>query len=306
MIKQIFESDSTSFQKEMVNIDSKEFSKCVDVQPFAIKHQLQVHPLFQIERLVELAKRLPKEQREYVFAKKEYGSHDDLEEYKHAADNDELSTSELIEAIETQNIVIVLRNVESDPVYGSFVNDCLDSLAEFVEPVSGKMSGRESFIFVSPPYAYTPYHWDPEQNFFMQIRGKKQMAIYDVNDRNILPESALEKYYNEGQLITNCSEELFENYELFDMQPGDGVYVPVTAPHWVKTLDEISVSVSINFRTPSSIRRDRVYRFNRMLRKLGLNPSRVSPQSSRLTERMKSALLGIPAGVKKILKPTKN
>jgi len=178
---------------------------------------------------------------------------------------------------------------------------CLDSLAGTVEPVTGPISGRESFIFVSPPNAYTPYHWDPEQNFFMQVRGKKQMAIYDVADRELLPEEALERYYTQGQVITKCPEELFENYELFEMNPGDGVYVPVTAPHWVKTLDEVSVSVSINFRSPSSIRRARVFRMNRMMRKMGLRPRSVSPRADFWSEQLKSSVLEIPANIKKRL-----
>lgn len=301
MIKKLSPAEVAQFNEEMVAIDADSFRNNVDLTPFAIQHELPNHPLFQLESIVELSKRLPKEQREYVFAKKEFGTHDNLEQYKHAADNDDLSTDELINAIEDQNIVIVLRNVESDEIYGDFVNQCLDSLSKFVEPVTGPISGRESFIFVSPPKAYTPYHWDPEQNFFMQVRGKKQMAIYDVTDRQILPESALEKYYSEGQLITKCSDELFDNYELFDMNPGDGVYVPVTAPHWVKTLDEVSISVSINFRTPSSIRRARVFRANRMMRRLGLRPFPVSPRADSWNEKLKNSILDVPAKVKKML-----
>ena len=283
-----------------ISIDPSTFAKHVDLRPFSLQHQLQDHPLFQLESLVALAKRLPLSQREYVFAKKEFGSHDDLSQYKHAADNDELSTDELIHAIEHQNVVIVLRNVESDAEYGEFVHGSLDSLSEIVEPTTGPMSGRESFIFVSPPNAYTPYHYDPEQNFFLQVRGQKQMAIYDVTDRTILPEAALEKYYNEGQLITKCEDQLFDDHQLFELNPGDGVYVPVTAPHWVKTLDEISISVSINFRTPSSIRRDRVYRMNRIMRRLGVSPAPVSPRADHWTERSKSSLLEVPARVKKL------
>ena len=294
--------NNTAFDQSMVNINPEKFASHVDLLPFGINHNLSDHPLFQLDSLVELAKRLPARQREYVFAKQEFGTHDNLDEYKHAAENDELSTDEMINCIEHQNIVIVLRNVESDPMYGQFVNDCLDSLSKFVEPVTGPISGRESFIFISPPEAYTPYHYDPEQNFFMQLRGKKQMAIYDVNDRDVLPETALEKYYNEGQPITKCADELFENYELFEMNPGDGVYVPVTAPHWVKTLDEISISVSINFRTPSSVRRDRVYRMNRMLRRVGWRPGQVSPHADKLSEKAKAAMLGLPAKLKKMLK----
>ena len=301
MIQKLTKNQITEFSDDMVYIDPDQFANKVDVTPFSIQHQLQSHPLFQLESLVELSKRLPKEQREYVFAKQEFGTHDNLEQYKHAADNDELSTEDLINAIETQNVVIVLRNVESDHLYGEFVNHCLDSLAGTVEPVTGPISGRESFIFVSPPNAYTPYHWDPEQNFFMQVRGKKQMAIYDVADRELLPEEALERYYTQGQVITKCPEELFENYELFEMNPGDGVYVPVTAPHWVKTLDEVSVSVSINFRSPSSIRRARVFRMNRMMRKMGLRPQSVSPRADFWSEQLKSSVLEIPAKIKKTL-----
>ena len=300
MIQKLPNSQQASIN-DLISINADQFRRDVDLNPFSIQHQLESHPLFQLESLVELSKRLPKEQREYVFAKKEFGTHDDLSEYKHAADNDQLSTEELIHAIEDQNIVIVLRNVESDEVYGNFVNQCLDSLTSIVEPATGPISGRESFIFVSPPRAYTPYHWDPEQNFFMQVRGKKQMAIYDVTDRKILPESALEKYYSEGQLITKCSGEVFDDYELFEMDPGDGVYVPVTAPHWVKTLDDISISVSINFRTPSSIRRARVFRANRMIRRFGLKPAAVSPRADALNERLKSSVLEIPARIKKSL-----
>ena len=301
MIQKLTKNQITEFSDDMVYIDPDQFANKVDVTPFSIQHQLQSHPLFQLESLVELSKRLPKEQREYVFAKQEFGTHDNLEQYKHAADNDELSTEDLINAIETQNVVIVLRNVESDHLYGEFVNHCLDSLAGTVEPVTGPISGRESFIFVSPPNAYTPYHWDPEQNFFMQVRGKKQMAIYDVADRELLPEEALERYYTQGQVITKCPEELFENYELFEMNPGDGVYVPVTAPHWVKTLDEVSVSVSINFRSPSSIRRARGFRMNRMMRKMGLRPRSVSPRADFWSEQLKSSVLEIPAKIKKTL-----
>lgn len=113
---------------------------------------------------------------------------------------------------------------------------------------------------------------------------------------------ALEKFYNEEQRITNCSESLLEQYQLFEMNPGDGVYVPVTAPHWGRTLDEISISVSINFRTPSSIRRDRVYRMNRMLRKLRLCLHPVSPQANSWPELKKSSILGGPTTIKNLIR----
>lgn len=302
MIAKLSQQDlQNSYQDGMVNISTEDFKNNVDRRPFGFTHELNKHPFFQLENLVELSKRMPNAQREYVFAKHEFGAHDDMEQYRHAANNDQLSTVELIQNIEEQNIIIVLRNAETDPIYGNFVNECLNSLGRFVEPITGPIRQYESYIFVSPPQAYTPYHYDPEQNFFMQIRGQKQMAVYDVTEREILPELALERYYGEGQKITKCDDSLFDKYELFDLQPGDGVYVPVTAPHWVRTLDEISISVSINFRSPSSVRRARVYRFNRLMRKIGLSPQPVTPQASAFPERLKSNILGVPAIAKKMI-----
>jgi hypothetical protein len=295
-------SESTDYRPGAVSIDQPQFSQKVDRQPYSISHELSDHPLLQLEKLVELSQRLPSDQREYVFAKQEFGTHEDLDQYHHAQEGDELSTEQMIQNIEKHNTVIVLRNVESDPVYGLFVHECLNDLKSQIEPWTGPISGRESFIFISPPRAYTPYHYDPEQNFFLQVRGQKQMAIYDVADREVLPETALETYYSQGQKVTNCPKELFDRYELFDMQPGDGVYVPVTAPHWVRTLDDISISISINFRTPSSVRRDRVYRVNSMMRKSGLRPAPVSPQADSFADRTKSSLLGLPARMKKMIR----
>ena len=59
------------------------------------------------------------------------------------------------------------------------------------------------------------------------------------------------------------------------MRAGDGVHVPVTAPHWVKNGPEVSVSFSITFRSPISERMTRLHQLNARLRKLGLSPARV-------------------------------
>ncbi len=294
-------NQSTSYVPGSISINPDRFRDNVDIRSYRIEHQLSEHPLLQLDSLVELSQRLPVNQREYVFAKHELGTHDGLDRYQHAGDFSEFSTEQMIRGIEMENRVIVLRNVESDPIYGQFVNECLDDLKEQIESVTGAISGRESFIFISPPNAYTPFHYDPEQNFFFQIRGHKQFAIYDVADRDVMPETALERYYAEHK-VTKCEPEFFDRYKMYDLEPGDGVYVPVTAPHWVRTLDEVSISISINFRSPSSIRRARVCRANRVLRKLGLSPAPVSLRADRISDRVKSGLLGIPARLRRLVR----
>ena len=50
-----------------------------------------------------------------------------------------------------------------------------------------------------------------------------------------------------------------------------------------------------------TIRRDRVFRFNRMLRKLGLNARPVSPRADHWSELAKASVLELPAQAKKML-----
>jgi hypothetical protein len=285
-----------------IQLNSDLFRQNVDRSPYRITHTLQDHPLLRLENLVALAKRLPPVQREYVFAKQEFGTHEKGGHYEHATPFDQLSTEEMILNIEAQNRVIVLRNVETDAAYGQLVNQVLDSLQSQIEAITGPIAGRESFIFISPPRAYTPFHIDPEQNLFLQIRGRKDFAVYDVADRDVLPETALENFLAVNER-SPCPPQYFDRAEVFELSAGNGIYVPTTAPHWVRTLDEISISISINFRTPSSIRRDRVCRFNRKLRKFGVNPQPISPRADTLRERTKAALLAIPSRLKRALKP---
>lgn len=284
-----------------IEIQPELFRQNIDLHAYSLTHQLHDHDLLELESLVELSKRLPPRQREYVFAKQEFGTHETGEHYQHAKPIDELSTEEMIMNIESQNQVIVLRNVETDSIYGRFVNRTLDTLQDQIESVTGPISGRESFIFISPPHSYTPFHYDPEQNFFLQVRGRKEFAVYDVNDRDVIPETALEDYLAESAR-TPCPPEYFDRFEIFDLSPGTGVYVPTTAPHWVRTLGEVSISISINFRTPSSIRRNRVCRFNRMLRKTGLKPQPVSPRGDSSRDRVKSFLFEVPAQMKRLIR----
>lgn len=283
-----------------IDIDPTRFGDNVDLRPYDLRHSLQDHPLLRLENLVALAKRLPPLQREYVFAKQEFGTHEAGTHYEHAGSFADLSTEDMILNIELQNRVIVLRNVETDAVYGQLVHEVLDQLQEQIEAVTGPISGRESFIFISPPRAYTPFHYDPEQNFFLQVKGRKDFAVYDVTDRDVMPETALEAFLADSTR-TPCERQYFDRCQVFELSPGKGVYVPTTAPHWVRTLDDVSISISINFRTPSSIRRDRVCRFNRLLRKTGIRPQPVSPRADTPRELWKCGLVELPARLKRWL-----
>jgi len=136
------------------------------------------------------------------------------------------------------------------------------------------MLRREGFVFVSSPGAVTPFHLDPEHNFLLQIRGSKTVSMWDRDDRLVLPEIELEKFYD---AFVHRSLPFRDDFQttawVVRLEPGQGLHFPVAVPHWVQNGPEVSVSFSITFRSDGSRSRELVYRANAKLRKLGLSPT---------------------------------
>src|SRR5262249_33173022 len=131
---------------------------------------------------------------------------------------------------------------------------------------------REAFVFLSSPGSVTPYHIDPEWNFLLQVRGSKLMNVFPAE---LLTEPELERFYSGAHRNLVFRDEYQKRATVFELHPGEGAHVPVTAPHWVKNGPEVSVSFSITFQTRASERRGLVYRFNHALRARGWDPTPV-------------------------------
>src|SRR4051794_13755081 len=65
------------------------------------------------------------------------------------------------------------------------------------------------------------------------------------------------------------------------MQPGDGIHVPVTHPHWVKVGNDVSVSFSITFQTRQNERRSALYALHNQQRARGRQPRPVGQSAWR-------------------------
>lgn len=235
-----------------------------DRNPFSIRHRLAEHPLFALERLLELARRLPGDRAEFNAG--------DVPVYTSPAQTPStgLSLEETIRNIETCGAWVVLKNVEQDPEYGALLNRCLDEVGDVLGSTLKASSDRVGFIFISSAKAVTPCHLDPEHNFLLQIRGSKTIH---VGDRSFLAENELERYFTGGHRNVDRPEASRLRDAEFRLLPGDGVHVPFTAPHWVVNGDDVSVSFSITFQTPESRRKALVHKVNAYLRKTGMNPT---------------------------------
>lgn len=271
----------------LLHLEHEELKASLGKAPFLVGHGLAAHPLFALPRLVELAQRLPAAQVEYNAG--------DLPVSQDPArtPRNGLSAEETIRRIESCRSWLVLKDVQTAPAYGGLLQRLLAEVS--AAGSLGNMKDQQAFIFVSSPGAVTPYHMDPEENFLLQLRGRKTMHVWDASDRTVLSTQALERFFTGAHRNLAFDEAQQRKAASFELEPGLGVHVPQTAPHWVKNGPAVSVSFSITFQTRSSLRQARAHRVNARLRRWGLEPFPVG--RSALRDEMKQLLYKVSARV---------
>jgi hypothetical protein len=277
-------------------VDQQVFAAYFNRKPFRVRHSLAGHPLFELPRLLQLARALPERFVEYNAGALPVGLRP--EETPRTG----LSAEETVRRIQECGSWMVLKRVEQDPDYRALLDHCLDGIAEHARGLAPPMQRREGFIFLSSPGAVTPFHIDPEYNFLLQIRGSKTVSMWDPADRFVLPEEELERFYASFVHRNLPWRDVFQTTAfVLPLVPGEGLHFPVTVPHWVKNGPEVSISFSITFRTADSARRELLYKANARLRKLGLKPTPVG--QSILLDRTKQLAFGTARNLKRLLDP---
>lgn len=256
-------------ERDLLKIDATMFSECFGRRPFLLRHNIQHSALFSLPRLIELAKRLPAQSIEYNAGELPVSLDPKM------TPRTGLSVLETIQRIEEYRSWMVLKHVEQDPEYRELLNSCLEEVAQYSQVLEPGMHDREGFIFISSPYSVTPYHIDSEQNFLLQIYGKKMLHVFYRFDRSILSEEEIEKLMSGAHRNLVFREKYREKTLGFEITPGTGIHIPITSPHWVQNGDEVSISFSITFQTAVTERNYYAYKMNAWLRRQGFTPAPV-------------------------------
>jgi len=243
------------------------FTAAYPERPTLLAHQLVKHPLLQLDALADLAQRIRPVDAEYNRGDLPVGV-DPTE-----TPSNGLSVAETIRRIEQCGSWMVLKFVEQDPLYRELLGDTLAELEEHVRPFTGAMLKQEAFVFISSPGAVTPFHFDPEHNILLQIRGQKVMTVFPSADETLVSGEAHEAFHDGGHRNLPWRDEFAARGTAFALEPGKAVYVPVKAPHWVKNGPDVSVSFSITWRSEWSFREEYARRMNALLRKTGMKPA---------------------------------
>ena len=258
-----------------LQLDAAQFKSAFPRQPFLVTHALHGQPLFALENLVALAKRLPPGKVEYNAGTLDIDMHDKL------TPQTGLSVEETIRRIESCRSWMVLKNVETDPTYRALLDACLSEVGNLSESLTPGMRRHEGYIFISSPRSRTPYHMDGEHNFLLQLTGSKTVHIWDSADRSLLTEPEIEAHYTGAHRNLSYQDAFAAKSQVFELTPGLGLHFPVNAPHWVQNGPEVSVSFSITFRTPAIDKRALLYFANGRLRAWGFKPTPVGQSTVR-------------------------
>ena len=159
-------------------------------QAFEINHQLSDHPLFSIDRLLELAKNMSPADLYYDAGDIKIGQR------WNEVPPCELSIDQLLDRIENSGAWIILRKVHKYPEYDRLVAQCLSECLDLVdEPLRRQIAKREGIIFISSPLRIATYHIDRECSFLLQIHGEKEISIFDKFDREVITEEEIERFW---------------------------------------------------------------------------------------------------------------
>lgn len=230
-------------------------------------HSLGDHPLLTIEALATLGERLPAAQVEYNPGDIPIGIRpEDIP-------SNGLSIGETIRTIDANRSWAVLKNIESEPKYRALLMDLLSELEAVVAPRTGAMLTPQGFIFISSPGSITPFHFDPEHNILLQLRGTKVMHVWPAGDERFASRVEHERYHTGGHRNLPWDDAFRDGAQQVPLAPGDAVLMPVMAPHFVANGDAPSISLSITWRSEWSYRESEAHAANAALRRLGFDPA---------------------------------
>lgn len=236
----------------------------------SIEHRLMDHRLMQPEQLVELGKRLEAQGRVRTHSN-DVGAGTSFNNAPQLHPN-RRSAAETLAQIRDAKAWMSLLNVQTDPTYRTLVDEVLDELKPGIDRVDPGMCYRGGWIFVTSPNTITPFHFDKEHNFIMQVSGRKRLYVWDHRDIIAATEQARDRFHahHERDLLV-WRDELRERAKVFHLEPGQGAYMPSTSPHMVENLDNPSITISFTYYTASTRRDSLLHRVHDQLRGLGVD-----------------------------------
>jgi ribosomal protein L16 Arg81 hydroxylase len=235
-----------------------------------VRHKIAGHYLLKPDQLIELSKRL--EQRGRIRTHTNNATADTPFNHAPEMHPNSASAAETLERIREAKAWLSLLNVQTDATYRQLIDEVMDGIRPFVEAKDPNMSYRGGWIFVSSPKTITPFHFDKEHNFILQIHGRKTVYVWDPDDDMVVSQRALDRFHaRHDRDLIKWKEEFRARAHRFEFGPGDGAYMPSTAPHLVEVGEDPSITISFTYYTDSTRRQSLLHYARGRLAEYGIN-----------------------------------
>lgn len=270
-------------------------------RPFLVGHRLAKHPLFALDALFALSRRLPSEQLLYRVGKipGDVPLETSYDNYRQG-----LTLNDVLERFEEHGAYLCINNPERDPAYRPLIEGLLGEVAAQTNSLDPAMTWYSAYVFISAHDSVTPYHMDREMNFLLQIRGSKTVYLWDQDDDEIMTPEQKDHLLAHIGLKPPYKASFEAKGVPYLLEPGLGVHHPFIAPHRVHTGPSLSISLALTFRTRQSDMWTDAHRFNARMRRLGLRPHPVG--RNRLVDSAKCGIARVGQRVHRMLAPSED
>jgi len=257
---------------------------------FQFSHNLVGHRLFSLPRLAELAKKLLADTSTRSVRWQAGGAPVDAGWAVPLNEKVE-SVNEAISNLAESGSWVLLYSVQRDPEYRALLDQLMTEILADTGCSRDDVTWEDAYIFLASPNAVTPYHIDHEATFLFQIHGDRTANIWDANDRSVLSDKEIEKYYTGDLNAAKYTVEKQSKATVYALNQGTGVHHPSKAPHAFKNGDIYSIALGIHFCVRDCDRQASVYQMNYLLRRCGLKPT--SPGKSQWRDKLKTSIIGM-------------
>jgi hypothetical protein len=242
------------------------------IQP--VHHTMADHPLLQPDQLVALGKRFQGSSHLFTF-NNTAGADANFDDVARLYPN-RRSVTDTVQGINDAKAWMLLRHVQADPTYRALIDRALDPIMPHIERKDPGMYYRAGWIFIASPHTTTPFHIDRNHGILLQIHGTKKVYVWDAEDIDVCSELARDCFHSRHELDkVRWNEEFRERAHVYEVGPGQGVYMPITSPHMVETGDEPSITISLTYSTNATRKNAMEHVMHDLMRRKGIQPPHI-------------------------------
>jgi hypothetical protein len=232
--------------------------------PGRLRHRLAAELLFGKARLIEAARALPPSHVEQWVHDPQPGA-----AARQRADGEDPACA--IAAGGASRRSVLLRHIEDLSPYRALLQRLMGELAAVIVPATGPARDIKGEIYISAPGDHTPFHFDAEYTILLQISGDRMLAAYPPAPP-YLDLARREAYHRAGENRLEWQSGFAAAGDQHLLAPGDALFVPYAAPHWVHAGDGASIALSVSWQCRRSRAEADALALNPLLRRVGLTP----------------------------------